>query len=158
MRCKGEGVATTQKGDTEVCGVPCGAAVCEVEARGGCMVKPHLLRGQLPTDRLLELGQELRAAHVCLVTKPPFPRLDAFTALFVLLVNARVVPDRDVAARVLDGEAAQCVDHFTLHHVLSIPVAGGQTGYWWGRRAGGKVGQQSGGAAATRRQRGARRC
>ena len=47
------------------------------------------------------------------------------TANRVLHVHARVVPNRDVAACVLDGKAAQCVDHLSLHHVLGVPVPRG---------------------------------
>ena len=51
-----------------------------------------------------------------------------YTASRVLHVHARVVPNRDVAARVLNGKAAQRVDHLALHHVLSVPVPRGWGG------------------------------
>ena len=48
-----------------------------------------------------------------------------FAALHVLHVYARVVSNRDVAACVLNGKAAQRVDHLSLHHVLGVPVPRG---------------------------------
>ena len=94
-----------------------------------------MLQQQVPLDllgreraqlALLELGQELGAANVCLVAEPVLPWLDHVAPLLVLHVHARVVPDRDVAACVFEGEAAQHVDHLALDDKLGVPARAGE--------------------------------